>query len=249
MAVTLNPSADKGVLGRGKGFVRFPGDTTWQQIGGINNFTFSNEVESVFRDDFSEEVVQEVQEANIKQTTTISLTVNAITDETAALFGLTKPSQIATSSQGVATGTVLTADAVIGQWTRLPVAGAVVTDISPNGGGTSLVEGTDYLVSNDMVKWGDSITPGQFDITYDTPAKTIKKTLSGQTATLEAVLLFKSNNAQGEDRDFEAYVNLKGTGDYGLVSNEFVEVALEGKALVRETETGFDKSYQLTKAE
>lgn len=231
-------------LGRGKVYVSryVDGAPTgaYRYIGNTPEFSLNIESETLDHYSSDEGIREKDDSVPLEVNRTGSLTTDNIDPKNVALFFFGQESTVAQASVASAVETLtgiesgrsyklgVTASNPAGYFGIDPAGFAVAV----NGGGTALVEGTDYDVDldNGMVHFLDSSTvavdDADIDVTYAVLASTRSRVISG-SEPIECAIRYVTKNPKGDDcQFFFPYVKLTPNGDYALKGDEWQQMPL-----------------------
>jgi hypothetical protein len=191
-----------------------------------------------------------------RRTITIRLTLSEFEPENMAMVMMGTIVKTATQAATAVTGEVLTTSSVLGATYVFSKIGPH-TGIAIKQGVTTLVLGTDYIISDPnvgVIKILDTsvtVTPGS-TITADyTPtaytAGEIIEIYGGESTTVEGALLFIGDPVTGPRQKIEVWkVSFTPDGALGLISDEFASVGLSGSVLADPVGHPTNKLYKST---
>lgn len=259
----LNPAGtantDDYNLGRGKvSLASLDADDhpiEYRDLGNASEFNISIETEKLEHQSSREGLKTIDKEVVVSQKMSLSVTLDEINFENMALFfsgesGSRSNSQAATGITGSGNITVVTQ----GRWLDLYVAadgkpttdpqGSRIYDIGTvtivEGGGTALIEGTDFTVDQIMgrifVINGGNLIAGSYDldIAANASAASVVETVKALTSSqVEGALKFISENPASSNAQSEYQfhkVSLAAEGDFSLIGDDWTTMQLTGTA-------------------
>lgn len=236
-------------LGRGKvSFSRFNPDGTlegFRYLGNTPEFNLSIEQETLDHYNSDEGIREKDDSVPLEVNRTGSLVTDNISPENVALFffgsseALTQA--VVASDDETLTGIKAGHTYKLGVTSSNP-AGYFGIDpagfaVAVSGGGTSLVEDTDYTVDldNGLITFLEGSTLAvdgeDIDVTYAVLGSTRTRVISG-SEPVEGAILFETKNPKGTDCVyFLPYVKLSPNGDYALKGDEWQQIPLSIEVL------------------
>ena len=222
---------DKLVSGVGEGEVA---------VGNVPGFSIT--IDSTKADHYSSEtgLRQKDKTITIEINRTAQFTIDNMTLENLAYF-LSGEVETITQAAGAATTETITVKQgrtyQLGKTTAHPAGSRNISAVAvtPAGGGTAFVEGTDYnldlaLARLQIIVGGGIADAASIDIDYTKAAATWKRVKTGTTTELQAAIRVLADNASGSNRDYYMpLVNLTPSGDLPVIQDgtDFVSMTFD----------------------